>query len=125
VSRAILDAVTQRAAPAGTWFAVVAIVEAITWAGLLVGMYLKHVADATDLGVTVFGRLHGAAFLVYVVVAAVAAVRLRWRPGTIVLAMIAAVPPLATVPLEIWMRRTGRLVRRADAPAPEAVASLR
>lgn len=109
----------------GTWFAVVAIVEAITWAGLLAGMYLKHIAGTTDLGVTVFGRLHGGAFLVYVVVAAVAAIRLRWRPGTVVLAMIAAVPPLATVPLEIWMRRTGRLTRRADTPAPEAVASPR
>jgi integral membrane protein len=95
----------------GRAFAVVALVEACTWAGLLVGMVLKHVTHTTELGVAVFGRLHGGAFLVYVAVALVAAVRLRWPWWVTGLALAAAVPPLVTLPLERWLRRTGRLAR--------------
>ncbi len=95
----------------GRAFAVVALVEAFTWAGLLVGMVLKHVTHTTELGVAVFGRLHGGAFLVYVAVALVAAVRLRWPWWVTGLALAAAVPPLVTLPLERWLRRTGRLAR--------------
>ena len=95
----------------GRVFAVVALVEAFTWAGLLVGMVLKHVTQTTELGVAVFGRLHGGAFLLYVVVALVAAVRLRWPWWVAGLALAAAVPPLVTLPLERWLRRTGRLAR--------------
>lgn len=101
----------------GRVFAVVALVEAFTWAGLLAGMFLKYVTETTELGVTVFGRLHGGAFLVYVAVALVAAVRLRWPWWVTGLALAAAVPPLVTLPLERWLRRTGRLAR------PVAVAS--
>ena len=35
----------------GKLFAMIALVEAITWAGLLVGMYLKYISGITDLGV--------------------------------------------------------------------------
>jgi len=97
--------------PVGRLFAVVALVEAFTWAGLLVGMVLKHVTQTTELGVAVFGRLHGGAFLLYTVVALVAAVRLRWPWWVAGIALAAAVPPLVTLPLERWLRRTGRLAR--------------
>lgn len=102
---------------AGTAFAVVAFVEAGTWAGLLTGMYLKYVTRTTEAGVQIFGALHGYAFLTYLVVAITAAVLLRWRWGTITLALLAAIPPLMTIPLEIWMRRTGRLRPRPAARA--------
>jgi len=101
----------------GRVFAVVALVEAFTWAGLLVGMVLKHVTQTTELGVAVFGRLHGGAFLLYVVVALVAAVRLRWPWWLTGLALAAAVPPLVTLPLERWLRRTGRLAVPVDRDA--------
>ena len=101
----------------GRVFAVVALVEAFTWAGLLVGMVLKHVTQTTELGVAVFGRLHGGAFLLYVVVALVAAVRLRWPWWVTGLALAAAVPPLVTLPLERWLRRTGRLAVPVDRDA--------
>src|SRR5690606_29246032 len=55
-----------------------AIVEAVTWAGLLVGMLFKYVIDGNDLGVRVFGRLHGAAFVAYVPITLLAALRFRW-----------------------------------------------
>lgn len=99
---------------AGRAFAIVAFVEAATWTGLLIGMYLKYVPATTEAGVQLFGPLHGYAFLTYVAIAVTAAVMLRWRWRTILLALLAAIPPLATIPLEIWMRRTGRLTPRLE-----------
>lgn len=99
-------------APAGRMFAIVAFIEAATWAGLLLGMLLKYGTGTTDLGVWLFGRLHGMAFLVYVAVAIVAGAKLRWPLWALLLALLAAIPPLATWPLEIWYRRRGLLSQR-------------
>ena len=49
----------------GRLYAIAAFVEALTWAGLLVGMWLKYGANVTDAGVWLFGRLHGAASVSY------------------------------------------------------------
>lgn len=95
--------------PSGKFFAAVAFIEAFTWAGLLAGMYLKYVSGTTDLGVWLFGRLHGAAFLLYIVAAFVAGARLRWPMWALLLAVLAAIPPLVTLPLEYWFRRRGLL----------------
>ncbi|MEE7561175.1 DUF3817 domain-containing protein, partial [Xanthomonas sp. Kuri4-2] len=69
---------SQPISPVGRLFAVAAFLEGLTWAGLLVGMLLKYGTQTTALGVWLFGRLHGAAFLFYVGASLVAAVRLRW-----------------------------------------------
>ncbi|WP_114853474.1 DUF3817 domain-containing protein [Brachybacterium sp. YJGR34] len=111
-------AAAEAAAPSapsllGRIFAVVAFVEAFTWAGLLVGMFLKYVTGTTEAGVWLFGRLHGGAFMVYVAVTIVAAISLRWRWWVALTALACAIPPLVTVPLEMWLRRTGRLSRPA------------
>jgi len=95
--------------PIGKLFATVAFIEAFTWAGLLVGMYLKYASGTTDLGVWLFGRLHGAAFLLYIVVAFIAGARLRWPMWALLLAVLAAIPPLVTLPIEYWFRRRGLL----------------
>jgi integral membrane protein len=92
-----------------TLFTASARFEAITWAGLLISMYLKYGLEITDLGVWLFGRLHGAAFLLYVVVSIVAAIRLRWPWWCALLAVLAAIPPLVTIPLELWFRHRGLL----------------
>lgn len=97
----------------GRAFVAAAILEAATWTGLLLGMLLKHVLGVTDMGVTFFGPLHGVAFLVYVVITVMAATRFRWSLGVFLLALLAAVPPLTTIPLEVWLRLSGRLVRPA------------
>ncbi len=97
----------------GRVFATVAFIEALTWAGLLIGMYFKyHAADPTSIGVRVFGPVHGFAFMAYVVVTVLAAVRLRWPWWAAGLALLAAVPPLVTLPLEWWFKRRGLLGRR-------------
>ncbi|HRO27976.1 MAG TPA: DUF3817 domain-containing protein, partial [Luteimonas sp.] len=92
------------AAPIGRLFSTVALIEAATWTGLLAGMYFKYGTGLGDLGVRVFGPLHGLAFLVYLGVALFAAHRLRWPLWLALLAILAAVPPLATLPLEAWLR---------------------
>ena len=96
---------------AGKVFTAVALIEAITWAGLLVGMYLKYGTGSTDLGVWLFGRLHGVAFISYVVVAIIAGAQLRWSLWALLLALFAAIPPLFTLPLELWYRKRGLLAQ--------------
>lgn len=94
-------------------FTVIAVVEAFTWAGLLIGMYIKHVAEASELGVRIFGSLHGAAFVMYGILALLTARAMRWPlRWTTVLALAAAVPPFMTVVFEAVARRRGRLVAR-------------
>jgi integral membrane protein len=95
-----------------------AIAEACSWVGLLIGMFVKYVVVFDDVGVKVFGPIPGVLFLAYVVVAVVAYRVLRWDVRTLVLALIASVPPLATLWFERWAGRTGRLgapVRAAEA----------
>ena len=99
----------QPLSASGRLYAIAAFVEAMTWAGLLVGMWLKYGAQATDVGVWLFGRLHGAAFLFYLVATLVAASRLRWPGWALLLGVLAAIPPLVTLPLEWWLRRKGLL----------------
>jgi integral membrane protein len=106
---------------ATTAFRVVAVAEALSWVGLLAGMYVKRVLGTSEVGVQVFGPIHGAVFVAYVVVAVVAARVLGWSRGTTLLALAAAVPPLVTVWFERWASRTGRLsVRPAEAAAAPA-----
>jgi integral membrane protein len=99
-----------------TAFRVVAVAEALSWVGLLAGMYVKHVLGTSEVGVQVFGPIHGGIFLLYVLLALVAGRVLRWSRGTVLVALVAAVPPLVTLWFERWATRTGRL----DVPAPEA-----
>ena len=98
--------------PVGRVFAAAAFIEAITWAGLLLGMLLKHGTHTTDLGVWLFGRLHGLAFLGYVVTTVLVGMRLRWPMWALLVALLAAVPPLLTWPVEWWFRRRGLLSDR-------------
>ncbi|MGB4248756.1 MAG: DUF3817 domain-containing protein [Pseudohongiellaceae bacterium] len=95
--------------PIATVFTWIARFEALTWAGLLIGMYLKYGPETTDFGVWLFGRLHGFAFLLYLVTAIIAGQRLRWPWWATLVAVLAAIPPLVTFPLEIWFRRAGLL----------------
>ena len=87
----------------------VAVLEAFTWVGLLTGMYFKHVAKTTEVGVQVFGPVHGAAFVAYLVMAVLAWRVLRWSFSTLAVAVVCSVPPLFTVVFEVWAARTGRL----------------
>ena len=91
-------------------FRFVAVLEALTWLGLLIGMAFKYIpADGNEIGVKIFGPLHGAVFVLFIVVAVYTAVKLKWDAVTALLAVVSSVPPFGTVVFEIWAARTGRL----------------
>jgi integral membrane protein len=98
-------------------FRIVAVAEAVSWVGLLTGMFVKYVPESSEVGVQVFGPIHGAVFVAYVVVALIASRVLRWSPATTLLALVASVPPLATVWFERRATANGVLSRGGIAPA--------
>jgi integral membrane protein len=90
-------------------FRAVAVAEAVSWVLLLAGMFVKWVLETSEVGVQLAGPVHGAVFVVYVLVSLLAWRVLRWSPRTALLALVASVPPLCTVVFERWAQRTGRL----------------
>jgi integral membrane protein len=90
-------------------FRVVAIAEACSWAGLLIGMFFKYVVVFDDIGVKVFGPIHGALFVAYVVVTLLVARTFAWRLPTTLIALLASIPPLATLWFERRAHRQGML----------------
>lgn len=105
----------------GARLRVVAIAEAISWLGLLIGMAFKYLLSDNEIGVKIFGPIHGTIFVLYVLTVLVVQRRLRWDLVTTGLALAASVPPFATVLFEMWAQRTGRLdARPASAPAGTA-----
>jgi integral membrane protein len=94
-------------------FRAVALAEAGSWLLLLGGMFVKYVGDS-ERGVQMFGPVHGAVFVLYLVGVALAWRVLRWDLRTTVLALAASVPPLATLWFDRWATRSGAL------PVPEA-----
>lgn len=90
-------------------FRVVAIAEAFSWLGLLIGMFFKYGPAANPLGVEVFGPIHGGIFVLYLLITLVCIRPLKWGIGTTLLALAAAIPPFFTLLFEMWALRTGRL----------------
>ena len=88
-------------------FRTTAVAEAITWALLLVGMFLKYVTETTDAAVSIFGPIHGVAFIAYGLTAVLVAVDQRWSPSRAVLALLAAIPPFFTVLFDVLAERRG------------------
>ena len=105
----------------------VAVAEAVTWALLLMGMFLKYVTETTELGVRVFGMVHGVAFVAYCVTTVVVAVDQRWSFRRSLAALACAVPPFATVPLDRyaesrgWLSSSWRLAEHAPESRVDAV----
>ncbi len=104
--------------PAGR-FRIVALAEAVSWVGLLAGMYFKYLGSPrTEVGVKMFGMPHGLLFVAFGVTALMAGLAYRWRPGTWLLALLASVVPLGTVMFVIAADRRGWLTVPAAAPQP-------
>ena len=103
-------------------FRFVAVAEAITWALLLTGMVLKY-ADVTELGVRVFGMVHGVVFIAYCLVTVLVAVDQRWSGRRSLLTLAAAVPPFFTVLADRSAERRGVLGDswRLTAEAPSSI----
>ncbi|MFC4784413.1 DUF3817 domain-containing protein [Nocardioides sp. MAHUQ-72] len=87
----------------------VAIAEAVTWALLLTGMFLKYVTQTTELGVRVFGMVHGVVFIAYCLTTVLVAVDQRWSRGRLLLGLVSSIPPFATIPFDRYAERRGAL----------------
>ena len=89
-------------------YRVLAIAEAITWT-ILISALIARAVGAPGIVVTVGGGIHGFVFLAYGATAILVAFNQRWSIGLGVLAVVSAVVPYATIPMEIWLHRKGRL----------------
>ncbi|WP_433264409.1 DUF3817 domain-containing protein [Actinosynnema sp. CS-041913] len=94
-------------------FRLLALAEAVSWAGLLIGMFFKYVLVNNEIGVKVFGPIHGVVFVGYVLVTLMLAH--RWDRRTTVWALLASIPPFGTIVFERWAQRNGKLVEAQSA----------
>jgi integral membrane protein len=100
------------------WFRLIALAEAVSWVGLLVGMYFKYLGTPrTEVGVKVFGMAHGLIFIGFVVTGLLVGIAYKWAARTWLLALLASIVPLASVIFLIWADRTGRTGPAAAIPA--------
>jgi integral membrane protein len=99
-------------------FRLVALAEAVTWVGLLVGMYFKYLGTPrTEIGVKIFGMAHGLVFIAFVITAVFAGMAFKWATGTWLLALLASIVPLGSVIFLISADRAGLLGEAQDAAA--------
>ncbi|MET3961725.1 integral membrane protein [Marmoricola sp. OAE513] len=98
-----------------TWFRVIAFAEACSWLGLLIGMYVKYVPETTEVGVKIFGPIHGGIFLAYVLITLTAWRVFGWSFRVGALALVASIPPFATALFEVLADRAGLLGERENA----------
>lgn len=109
-----------------TLYARIALAEVVSWALLLTGMVLKYVTGTTDLGVKVFGMVHGLVFIAFGLITVLLWVNQRWTAREGLLGLLVAVPPFLTVWWEHRLERAGRLdggwrlARDGDEPANPA-----
>ena len=89
-------------------FRIAAIAEAVTWTLLIAGLALRATAGL-DVAVSIGGGIHGFVFLAYGAIAVLTAINQRWSLPVAALAVGSAIVPYATIPVELWLGRTGRL----------------
>lgn len=106
------------------WFRVVALAEAFSWLGLLIGMYFKYVPETTEAGVKIFGPIHGGIFIAYLLVSLLARRAFGWSLRTTAVALVSGVPPFATAAFEVLADRRGLLSPQPTpvSPAPSLAA---
>jgi integral membrane protein len=91
-----------------TLFRALAIAEAISWTLLITGLIVRATTGFAA-AVTIGGAIHGFVFLSYGATAVLVALNNRWRPWPIVVALVSAIVPYATIPAELWLARRGLL----------------
>ena len=106
-------------------FRFVAVLEAFSWAGLLLGMAFKYLPEnGNEIGVKIFGPVHGGIFVLYLLVALVTARVLKWDFKTFALAMVSSIPPFMTIWFEIWAARHGRLGELSTGPRKDTAPAV-
>ncbi|WP_297009148.1 DUF3817 domain-containing protein [uncultured Corynebacterium sp.] len=90
-------------------YRVIADIEAVTWALLILGMLFKYVFDLTETGVKIAGPIHGLAFITFLVVTALVWANNRWSAGRGLLGVLCSAIPFCTIPFERAAARAGAL----------------
>ena len=88
-------------------FRFVAVLEAFSWTGLLIGMAFKYTGNG-EAGVQTFGPIHGTLFVLYVALAIPAARSVGWGMRGTVLTIAASIPPFTSLLAERAMARAAR-----------------
>ncbi len=96
------------------------LLEAPSWALLLLGSVLKRLPEPITWPVMVFGMLHGLIFVLYAISLLLAWREFEWPGKTILLGLVSAVVPFSSVWFERWAIRSGQLGELSTAPAPAA-----
>ena len=89
-------------------FRVLAFAEVGSWTLLIAGLILRATMGL-DIATAIAGSIHGFVFLSYGATGVLLALNNRWRPLPTIVTIISAVVPYATIPVEMWLARTGRL----------------
>lgn len=104
-------------------FRVVAFGEAVSWLLLIAAMFCKWVLESEPFGleeggVPIAGMIHGAGFfMLYLVMCLVCHFYFRWNFKTTIVALLAAIPPFASIWFERKAERDGLLTRRSPETA--------
>jgi integral membrane protein len=96
-------------------FRIAAVAEACSWLGLLTGMLIKYVVVHNPIGVKIFGPVHGALFVAYLVALVWVAHRERWGLPRLAAGALAAVPPFTSLLFERWVAHRRRPPRTGAA----------
>src|SRR6478672_8576177 len=115
--------VQRRGSTVAGWFRLIAFAEAVSWVGLLTGMYFKYLGSPqTEVGVKVFGPIHGGIFIAFVVAALLDGIAYKWDEVTGLSALLGSIVPLGSMIFLIWADPTSRVVASARVPtAPPVV----
>lgn len=90
-------------------FRTLAFAEVVSWTLLIIGLLLRAFAGL-DIATIVAGSIHGFVFLSYGAVAVLVAFNQRWGVWPAAVAIVSAIIPYATIPAELWLHKTDRLV---------------
>lgn len=94
------------------FFRTTSIVEAVSWVGMIIALVVKYPLDGTPMLVTVWGWVHGIAWIAFCLSGLNAAIRFRWSWWLVPVGFVMSILPFLTLPFDVWMERTGRLTRR-------------
>jgi integral membrane protein len=90
-------------AAAVTRLRVVSFLEGLSFLILLCASVVKRTAEE-EIGVQIMGPVHGALFVLYVILALDVKSKLNWNGGTTVKVLLASVVPIAPFFVERWLR---------------------
>jgi integral membrane protein len=77
-------------------------------------MYFKYLGSPRiEIGVKVFGMVHGVVFIAFVVAAVLAGIAYSWSARTWLLALLGSIVPLGSVIFLIWADRSAKLGPRS------------